>query len=183
MAVALEREKAAQEEREKALNRERVALRRGRRALAGMAGLFVCIIVGAIGWYNQHFLKDQYCFRVVMRASVLTTGQERILLSKQEFKGCANGCPTMVVVPAGTFMMGPPESEQDRSENQGPQHTVSIAKPFAVSKFDVTFDEWDQCTACPSHRRESHAHYIAQFLRIRLTALPDSCRDSNPPTI
>src|SRR6516225_824581 len=83
MAAALERVKLAQDEREKALDRERVALRRGRRALAGMAGLFVCIIVGAIGWYNQDFLRDQYYFRVVMRAPVLTTGQERILLSKQ----------------------------------------------------------------------------------------------------
>ena len=53
----------------------------------------------------------------------------------------------MVVVPAGTFLIGSPESEEDRSDNEGPQHEVNIAAPFAMSKFDVTFDEWDQCTA------------------------------------
>ena len=29
--------------------------------------------------------------------------------------------------------------------NEVPQHTVTIAKPFAVSKFKLTFDEWDTC--------------------------------------
>jgi hypothetical protein len=43
-------------------------------------------------------------------------------------------------------------SEKDHREMEGPQHEVTIARPFAVSKFDVTFDEWDQCTkagVCP----------------------------------
>ena len=31
--------------------------------------------------------------------------------------------------------------------DEGPQHTVEIASPFAVSKFDVTFAEWDACVA------------------------------------
>jgi formylglycine-generating enzyme required for sulfatase activity len=37
-------------------------------------------------------------------------------------------------------------------KNEGPQHKVTIAKPFAVSKFAVTFDEWDACVVlggCP----------------------------------
>jgi formylglycine-generating enzyme required for sulfatase activity len=29
----------------------------------------------------------------------------------------------------------------------GPQHPVTIGKPFAVGKFAVTFDEWDACVA------------------------------------
>ena len=28
-----------------------------------------------------------------------------------------------------------------------PQHRVTIARPFAVGKFAVTFDEWDACVA------------------------------------
>ena len=58
----------------------------------------------------------------------------------------------MVVVPAGTFVMGSPDSEKNRFTNEGPQHKVSFAEPFAVSKFDVTFAEWDVCTStggCP----------------------------------
>ena len=44
-------------------------------------------------------------------------------------------------------MMGSPETEKDRSEDEGPQHDVTIAKPFAVAKFELTFDEWDACVA------------------------------------
>ncbi len=53
--------------------------------------------------------------------------------------------PEMVVVPAGTFTMGSPANEADRSSDEGPQHDVTIAKPFAVGKFEVTFAEWDAC--------------------------------------
>jgi formylglycine-generating enzyme required for sulfatase activity len=38
--------------------------------------------------------------------------------------------------PTGT--MGSPESEAGRLDGEGPQHEVTIAKPFAVSKFEVT---------------------------------------------
>ena len=58
-----------------------------------------------------------------------------------EFKDCAV-CPVMVVVPAGSFMMGSPGSEANRSGNEGPQHKVTIAKPFAVGKFEVTWAEF-----------------------------------------
>jgi formylglycine-generating enzyme required for sulfatase activity len=68
------------------------------------------------------------------------------------FKDCVHGCPVMIVIPAGRFMMGSPEQESDRDDSEEPQHEVTIAKPFAVSSFEVTFDEWDACvaaTACP----------------------------------
>jgi formylglycine-generating enzyme required for sulfatase activity len=53
----------------------------------------------------------------------------------------------MVVVPAGEFVMGSPANEKDRKKNEDPQHEVVLAKPLAVSKFEVTFDEWDACVA------------------------------------
>jgi formylglycine-generating enzyme required for sulfatase activity/tetratricopeptide (TPR) repeat protein len=56
-------------------------------------------------------------------------------------------CPEMVVVPAGSFTMGSPESEPDREPNEGPQHTVTFAQNFAVGRFALTFDEWDACVA------------------------------------
>lgn len=54
-------------------------------------------------------------------------------------------CPEMVVVPAGKFQMGSPEREDGRSPHEGPAHTVTFAKPFAIGKYEVTFDEWDAC--------------------------------------
>jgi formylglycine-generating enzyme required for sulfatase activity len=53
--------------------------------------------------------------------------------------------PEMVVMPAGSFLMGSPESEPSRSDDEGPQHKVTIARPFAVGRYAVTFDEWDRC--------------------------------------
>ncbi len=63
-----------------------------------------------------------------------------------EFRDC-EGCPLMVVVPAGSFLMGAPTSEEGRTDDEGPQHTVTIDEPFAVGKYEVTFDEWDACVA------------------------------------
>ena len=67
------------------------------------------------------------------------------------FRDCA-GCPEMVVVPAGSFMMGMGASEQELFRAQGgapisvenatPQHQVTIGYSFAVGKYEVTQGEW-----------------------------------------
>ena len=56
-----------------------------------------------------------------------------------------SSCPEMVVVPAGQFVMGSPPSETGRDDDEGPPHLVTIAKPFAVGKYEVTFEQWDEC--------------------------------------
>ena len=67
------------------------------------------------------------------------------------FRDC-DVCPQMVVVPAGTFTMGSPQSEEGRrfsdkafSDAEGPQHLVTIPASFAVGVYEVTFAEWDAC--------------------------------------
>jgi formylglycine-generating enzyme required for sulfatase activity len=59
-----------------------------------------------------------------------------------EFKECAE-CPSMVVIPAGEFTMGSSAAEQGAEK----EHRVTIAAPFAVSKMEITFEEWDACVA------------------------------------
>jgi formylglycine-generating enzyme required for sulfatase activity len=99
-------------------------------------------------------LVGQALWRMAMDLTVLTIEQEKVQAAKpgSDFKECANGCPVMVVIPGGKFIMGSPENEPDRSASEGPRHEVTIAKPFALSKFEVTFEEWDACVAaaaCP----------------------------------
>jgi len=89
-----------------------------------------------------------------MDPTVLTVEQEKAKAARtgSEFKECANGCPVMIVIPAGKLIMGSPEDESDRLANEGPAHRVTLAKPFAVSKFEVSFADWDACAAagaCP----------------------------------
>ena len=79
-------------------------------------------------------------------APSLSQDAERALEPGAAFKEC-DQCPEMVVVPAGSFMMGSPASEVGRHDNEGPQHQVMIERAFAVGKFAVTFDGWDACVA------------------------------------
>lgn len=76
----------------------------------------------------------------------LTPEREQALRPKDSFKEC-DVCPEMVVVPPGSFMMGTPADEPDRFKGEGPIHGVTIAHPFAVGRFSVSFDEWDACLA------------------------------------
>jgi formylglycine-generating enzyme required for sulfatase activity len=64
-------------------------------------------------------------------------------------------CPEMVMIPAGNFMMGSPPTEVGHETNEGPQHRVTIQRPFAAGKYEVTFAEWDACVdggGCRNYR-------------------------------
>ena len=101
--------------------------------------LVVLIGVGAVGWMKQTYLREQFDWYSEMYPYVLTAEQERELKAGQQFRECARICPEMVVIPSGRFTMG-----SDRGDER-PQHPVDIRQPFAVSRFEVTFDQWDAC--------------------------------------
>ena len=46
-----------------------------------------------------------------------------------------------------------PRASRSATSSEGPQHEVTIAKPFAVGRFAVTFAEWDACVASWRLRR------------------------------
>jgi formylglycine-generating enzyme required for sulfatase activity len=57
----------------------------------------------------------------------------------------------MVVVPAGEFVQGSDKVESGHVDEK-PQRTVKFERPFAVSKYEATFAQWDACVAdgkCP----------------------------------
>jgi formylglycine-generating enzyme required for sulfatase activity len=72
----------------------------------------------------------------------LSLERERALKPQDKFKECA-GCPEMVVIEAGEFEMGSPDSEAERYPEEGPRHRVKIGRPFAVGKLMVSRDEFE----------------------------------------
>ena len=61
----------------------------------------------------------------------------------QTFTECRH-CPEMMVVPPGRFTMGSPPDEPERRDNER-QHEITFAKPFALSRTAVTWDQWEAC--------------------------------------
>src|SRR3981081_1383020 len=122
-----------------------------------VAGLIVLLCLAGLGFIDPGAIAQQvvgrYRWRMAMDPTVRTVEERaKAATPGSDFKACANGCPAMVVIPAGKFFMGSPENESDREASEGPPHEVTIAEPFAVSKFEVTFEEWDACVAaaaCP----------------------------------
>ena len=57
-----------------------------------------------------------------------------------------------VFIPAGSFTMGSPSNEQGRDSDEGPQHRVTISKPFYMQTTEVTQGQWRRVMGGnPSH--------------------------------
>ena len=149
---------------EQSIAQERKAQARARRVQMLVYVLLVGVIAGLIGWMNETRIIDAYRVHwtearfAAANIQLLTADAERALRPdpKQSFWECIHAdrdiCPEMVVVPAGAFMMGSLSTDRDASESEFPRHRVTISKPFAVSKYALTFAEWDTCVAygdCP----------------------------------
>lgn len=63
----------------------------------------------------------------------------------------------MVVIPSGSFLMGSPETEEGRRDNEGPQLEVSIPS-FLMGRYPVTQAQW---------------RAVAEMPRVKLDLKPD----------
>ena len=79
------------------------------------------------------------------------TSEPQVVKPGAVFKDC-DDCPEMVVIPAGSFLMGsPPDPEPDPFSNakplkvgddtERPQHRVNL-QSFAIGKYEVTQEQW-----------------------------------------
>jgi formylglycine-generating enzyme required for sulfatase activity len=59
----------------------------------------------------------------------------------------------MMLIPAGTFLMGSPDDEPGRFDDQGPQHEVSVPQ-FFMAKYPITQAQWRVVVALPQVQRE-----------------------------
>jgi len=86
--------------------------------------------------------------RMLTMASFLLVGACSTGPVDKSFNDCL-GCPEMVSIPAGSFMMGTaiedraPDPVSGRpNANEEPQHEVTIAQPFALGKYEVTIAQF-----------------------------------------
>jgi len=49
----------------------------------------------------------------------------------------------LALIPAGHFLMGSPEAEAGRCNDEGPQHEVTISKPFYMGQTTVTQEQYE----------------------------------------
>lgn len=133
------------------LQREQARIRRQRRRFRNLAVVAVIVAAAGVAWLKQDALRDRYFWYRDMRAPLLPVAIEKIAPGGpvKPFADCRQGCPQMVVVPAGKFTMGsaaPPDVSCDALRPcESPQHEVTIDHPFAASQTEVTFDQWNMC--------------------------------------
>jgi formylglycine-generating enzyme required for sulfatase activity len=109
--------------------------------------LVLCIIAATVSvfWYREHGN---------MRAALTNADPPAQLAAAPRgavFRDCASGCPEMIVIPPGYFMMGSARADARGTEaeeldggaqNESPQHEVAIRHPFALGRYDVTRAEY-----------------------------------------
>jgi len=59
----------------------------------------------------------------------------------------------MAVIPAGSFQMGSPETEEGHSDDESPQHEVTLAS-FCLGKYPITQAQWQAVAALPQVNRK-----------------------------
>lgn len=59
----------------------------------------------------------------------------------------------MVLIPGGSFLMGSPEDELGRSDNESPEHLVNI-QPFFMGKYPITQAQWQAVAVLPQVDRQ-----------------------------
>jgi formylglycine-generating enzyme required for sulfatase activity len=94
-----------------------------RKTKAGIAVIAACLAAGGI-WYHLAGRSGHW------PETVLDLGNDVQM--------------RLVLIPAGKFMMGSPVTEAGRGSEEGPQHEVTISKPFYMGVFEVTQEQYEQ---------------------------------------
>jgi formylglycine-generating enzyme required for sulfatase activity len=66
------------------------------------------------------------------------------------FRDCRD-CPIMVALPSGHFLMGAPPAEPGRDPAEPPPRMVTISRPFAIGRFDVTRADYGRFVAATGY--------------------------------
>jgi formylglycine-generating enzyme required for sulfatase activity len=71
------------------------------------------------------------------------------------------------LIPAGTFMMGSPESEDKRRPDEGPQHEVTISQPFYIGVTHVTVDQFAEFVKDSGYTTDAEKEGVSEGFNIK----------------
>ncbi|OZB19396.1 MAG: hypothetical protein B7X53_00070 [Hyphomonas sp. 34-62-18] len=127
-----------------------------RRAAAGrlrmqvLAGILALMVLGVGYAYTQRdTLEPLWASWTKYRPYVVPSGTLLSATPGTTFQDCQRGsagCPVMVVIPRGVFLMGSEQGDRDARPDEMPLHSVEVAS-FAVSEREITVDEWRSCVS------------------------------------
>ena len=105
----------------------------------------------AIGFDRRHAaLRNLAAAATIALAGTALAQSETDPAPGDRWRDC-DECPEVLAVPAGTFTMGSPASEEGRYDREGPAHQVPIARPFAIGVYEVTRDEYSRFVRATNH--------------------------------
>jgi formylglycine-generating enzyme required for sulfatase activity len=99
-----------------------------------VAVLAIILLIAASLW------QERVDRRIVAVQDELLREQSTLQYSHEKLSREGLKNPEMVVIPGGKFQMGDIRSEEDEQ----PVHAVSIHRRFAVSRYEITFEQYDQ---------------------------------------
>ena len=85
-------------------------------------------------------MKYMLCSLLIITSGAIAKEPEKPLNPGTVFRDCP-ACPEMSLIPSGTFKMGSIKGKK----RELPVTEIRIVNPFAISRYEITFDEWDSC--------------------------------------
>ena len=92
--------------------------------------------------------SEEYTFKTVVNTDAAgRNGQQQNVTVTRWIEDLGNGVLLYLVkIPAGSFIMGSPNGEIDRSDREGPQHRVNFPRDFWIGQFAVTQAQYQTVT-------------------------------------
>ncbi|WP_349817297.1 MULTISPECIES: SUMF1/EgtB/PvdO family nonheme iron enzyme [unclassified Bradyrhizobium] len=113
--------------------------RQSRRIRLASAVAFCIAVITAVIWWQHRWLH-----LMAYQLTQVHTAAVGSLSVGSTFKECSH-CPEMVVLPTGRIIIGSPTAAVKEMAREQPAKMLEFETPIAVSKHEITNDEWDQC--------------------------------------
>ena len=114
--------------------------------VSGVLGIAIaCGWLGSVSWFGPVSADDG---GVERDPALVLPVEDAVASSEAEMKPYSEPLEhtdlamEMVPIRGGKFLMGSPEDEADRNDDEGPQREVTVS-PFWMGKFEVTWDQYD----------------------------------------